>query len=114
MSDLGQRVGRCPVSCQQRENLLVLDMDQAVVRTGILLLRNQSEHLLLGTRGRAPILFRSQGLWLYAPLEERGHSPRSNTRLLNDVRPAAATWVAHAGQRGAPATSCCEFRNSML
>src|ERR1700712_5357552 len=30
-------------------------------------LRNQTEHLLLGVRDRAPIQFRGQGSWLYAP-----------------------------------------------
>ncbi len=26
-------------------------------------LRNQTEHVLLGTRGKAPVLFRGQGTW---------------------------------------------------
>src|SRR5262245_13825056 len=33
-------------------------------------LRNQTEHLMLGIRGRAPIQFRGQGSWFYAPVQE--------------------------------------------
>src|SRR5215211_2172435 len=33
-------------------------------------LRNQTEHVLFGVRGRAPVLFRSQGTWFYAPVQE--------------------------------------------
>jgi N6-adenosine-specific RNA methylase IME4 len=38
-------------------------------------LRTASEHVLLGTRGRAPILFRSQPSWLFAPRREHSHKP---------------------------------------
>ena len=38
-------------------------------------LRNQTEHLLLGTRGKAPMLFRSQGSWMYAPVQEHSRKP---------------------------------------
>ncbi len=33
-------------------------------------LRNSTGHLLLGTRGNAPIVFRSQPIWLFAPKQE--------------------------------------------
>jgi N6-adenosine-specific RNA methylase IME4 len=36
-------------------------------------LRNNTEHLLFGTRGKAPILFRSQPTWLFAPKQEHSH-----------------------------------------
>lgn len=38
-------------------------------------LRNQTEHLLLGVRGRAPIQFRGQGSWFYAPVQDHSHKP---------------------------------------
>jgi N6-adenosine-specific RNA methylase IME4 len=38
-------------------------------------LRNQTEHLLLGVRGRAPIRFRAQGSWFYAPVQDHSHKP---------------------------------------
>jgi N6-adenosine-specific RNA methylase IME4 len=38
-------------------------------------LRNQTEHLLLGVRGKAPVRFRGQGTWLFAPLQDHSHKP---------------------------------------
>ncbi|MCA1675456.1 MAG: methyltransferase, partial [Actinobacteria bacterium] len=38
-------------------------------------LRNQTKHLLLGVRGTAPIRFRGQGSWLYAPAQAQSHKP---------------------------------------
>lgn len=38
-------------------------------------LRNQTEHLLLGTCGKAPVLFHGQGTWFYAPLQDHSHKP---------------------------------------
>lgn len=37
-------------------------------------LRNQTEHLLFGVRGRAPIQFRGQPSCFYAPVQEHSHS----------------------------------------
>jgi N6-adenosine-specific RNA methylase IME4 len=45
-------------------------------------LRNQTEHLLLGVRGRAPILFRGQGTWLYAPVQEHSHKPEEQYAVI--------------------------------
>ena len=42
-------------------------------------LRNQTEHLLLGVRGKAPIRFRGQGSWLYARCRRTATSPRRPT-----------------------------------
>lgn len=38
-------------------------------------LRTQTEHILLGTRGRAPMQFRGQGSWFYAPVQEHSRRP---------------------------------------
>lgn len=38
-------------------------------------LRQQTEHLLLGTRGHAPVKFRGQGTWMYAPVQAHSHKP---------------------------------------
>ena len=40
---------------------------------------NQTEHLLLGVRGKAPIRFRGQGSWLYARCRRTATSPRRPT-----------------------------------
>lgn len=45
-------------------------------------LRNQTEHLLLGTRGQAPVKFRGQGTWLYAPLQEHSHKPEEQYAVM--------------------------------
>ncbi|SHQ95779.1 Transcriptional activator, adenine-specific DNA methyltransferase [Mycobacteroides abscessus subsp. abscessus] len=38
-------------------------------------LRNSTEHLLLGTRGDAPVRFRAQPTWLFAPVQDHSHKP---------------------------------------
>ena len=45
-------------------------------------LRNQTEHLLLATRGRAPVTFRSQGTWLYAPVQDHSHKPEEQYAVI--------------------------------
>lgn len=50
-------------------------------------LRNQTEHLLLGVRGRAPIQFRAQGSWFYAPLQEHSHKPEEQYAIIERCSP---------------------------
>jgi N6-adenosine-specific RNA methylase IME4 len=50
-------------------------------------LRNQTEHILLGTRGRAPIQFRSQGTWFYAPVQEHSHKPEEQYAIIERCSP---------------------------
>jgi N6-adenosine-specific RNA methylase IME4 len=38
-------------------------------------LRNATEHLILGTRGAAPVRYRAQPTWMGAPLQEHSHKP---------------------------------------
>ena len=38
-------------------------------------LRNSTEHLLLGTRGKAPIQFKGQMNWGFMPLQDHSHKP---------------------------------------
>ena len=38
-------------------------------------LRNATEHVLFGTRGKAPVQFRSQPTWVFAPLQEHSVKP---------------------------------------
>jgi len=45
-------------------------------------LRNQTEHLLLGICGKAPIHFRAQGTWFYAPLQEHSHKPEEQYAII--------------------------------
>jgi N6-adenosine-specific RNA methylase IME4 len=50
-------------------------------------LRNQTEHVLLGTRGRAPVLFRSQGTWFYAPRQEHSRKPDEQYAIIERCSP---------------------------
>lgn len=50
-------------------------------------LRNQTEHLLFGVRGSAPMRFRSQGSWFYAPLQEHSHKPEEQYAIIERCSP---------------------------
>lgn len=45
-------------------------------------LRNQTEHLLFATRGRAPVRFHGQGTWTYAPLQDHSHKPEEQYAII--------------------------------
>ncbi|MEU0794868.1 MT-A70 family methyltransferase [Amycolatopsis sp. NPDC005961] len=50
-------------------------------------LRNTTEHLLLCTRGRAPVQFRSQPTWFTAPVQDHSHKPEEQYALIERVSP---------------------------
>jgi N6-adenosine-specific RNA methylase IME4 len=50
-------------------------------------LRNATEHILLGTRGKAPVLFKGQPNWLFAPLQEHSHKPEEQYAIIERVSP---------------------------
>lgn len=50
-------------------------------------LRTQTEHLLLGIRGKAPIQFRGQGTWFYAPRQEHSHKPEEQYAIIERCSP---------------------------
>ena len=52
-----------------------------------LYLRTATEHLFLGTRGKAPILFRSQPSWLFAPRQEHSHKPEEQYSVIERCSP---------------------------
>jgi N6-adenosine-specific RNA methylase IME4 len=45
-------------------------------------LRNATEHLLLGTRGNAPVNFRGQATWTFAPLQDHSHKPEEQYAII--------------------------------
>jgi N6-adenosine-specific RNA methylase IME4 len=51
-------------------------------------LRNQTEHLLLGVRGKAPIQFKGQGTWFYAPVQEHSHKPEESYSIIERCSPS--------------------------
>ena len=48
-------------------------------------LRNATEHLLFGTKGRAPVHFRSQPTWMFAPLQDHSHKPEEQYAVIERV-----------------------------
>jgi N6-adenosine-specific RNA methylase IME4 len=50
-------------------------------------LRNQTEHLLFGIRGKAPVLFRGQGSWFYAPVQDHSHKPEEQYAIIERLSP---------------------------
>lgn len=45
-------------------------------------LHTASEHMLFGTRGRAPMVFRSQPSWMFAPRQEHSHKPEEQYAVI--------------------------------
>lgn len=48
-------------------------------------LRNATEHLLFGTRGRAPVRFRAQPTWMFAPSQDHSHKPEEAYAVIERV-----------------------------
>lgn len=50
-------------------------------------LRNMTEHVMLGTRGKAPVRFHGQGTWLFAPVQDHSHKPEEVYDIIERVSP---------------------------
>jgi N6-adenosine-specific RNA methylase IME4 len=50
-------------------------------------LRNNTEHLLFGTRGKAPVLYHSQPTWLFAPKQDHSHKPEEQYAVIERCSP---------------------------
>lgn len=48
-------------------------------------LRNATEHLLFGTRGKAPVQYKSQPTWMYAPLQTHSEKPDEQYAVIDRV-----------------------------
>ncbi len=48
-------------------------------------LRNATEHLILGTRGHAPVNYRAQPTWMFAPLQEHSHKPEEQYAVIERI-----------------------------
>lgn len=48
-------------------------------------LRNATEHILLGTRGKAPVGFKSQPTWMFAPLQDHSHKPEEMYAIIERI-----------------------------
>jgi N6-adenosine-specific RNA methylase IME4 len=50
-------------------------------------LRNATEHLIFATRGRAPVRYRAQPTWMFAPLQEHSHKPEEQYAVIERISP---------------------------
>jgi len=50
-------------------------------------LRNATEHMLLGTRGKAPVQFNRQPTWGYFPLQDHSHKPEEQFAIIERCSP---------------------------
>ena len=50
-------------------------------------LRNATEHVLFGTRGKAPVGFHAQPTWLFAPVQEHSHKPEELYAVIERCSP---------------------------
>jgi N6-adenosine-specific RNA methylase IME4 len=48
-------------------------------------LRNTTEHLLLATRGTAPVKFRAQPTWINAPVQDHSHKPEEQYAVIERI-----------------------------
>jgi N6-adenosine-specific RNA methylase IME4 len=48
-------------------------------------LRNATEHLILGTRGSAPVNFKAQPTWMFAPLQDHSHKPEEQYAVIERI-----------------------------
>jgi N6-adenosine-specific RNA methylase IME4 len=50
-------------------------------------LRNATEHVLRGTRGKAPVLYRAQPNWGFFPIQDHSHKPEEFHEIVKRVSP---------------------------
>ena len=51
-------------------------------------LRHATEYIIFGTRGKAPILFKSQPNWSFAPVQDHSHKPEEIHKIAERCSPA--------------------------
>jgi N6-adenosine-specific RNA methylase IME4 len=49
--------------------------------------RSATEHLLFGVRGKAPIAYRSQPTWMFAPVQKHSHKPEEQYAIIERCSP---------------------------
>jgi N6-adenosine-specific RNA methylase IME4 len=50
-------------------------------------LRNATEQLLFATRGKAPVLYKGQPTWTFAPLQDHSHKPEEQFAIIERLSP---------------------------
>ena len=50
-------------------------------------LRNSTEHMILGVKGKAPVQFKGQSTFLWAPAQSHSHKPEEQYAIIERVSP---------------------------
>jgi N6-adenosine-specific RNA methylase IME4 len=66
-------------------------------------LRNATEHILLATRGKAPVNFRSQPTWINAPVRDHSHKPEEQYAIIERI--SAGPYLELFARRRPPSTA---------
>lgn len=66
-------------------------------------LRNATEHLILGTRGKAPVNFRAQPTWMFAPLQDHSHKPEEQYAVIERI--SSGPYLELFARRRPPSTT---------
>jgi len=76
-------------------------------------LRNATEHVLFGTRGKAPVQFRSQPTWVFAPLQEHSVKPDEFYAIADRVSGRATKKLELFARRRPPAPNWSVWGNEI-
>lgn len=76
-------------------------------------LRNSTEHLLFGTRGRAPVKFKSQPTWLFAPVGKHSVKPDETYAIIGRVSGGESRKLELFARRRPPAENWSVWGNEI-
>jgi len=76
-------------------------------------LRNATEHVLFGTRGKAPVQFKSQPTWVFAPLQEHSVKPDEIYSIIDRVSGPDTQKLELFARRRPPALNWSVWRNEI-
>lgn len=76
-------------------------------------LRNATEHVLFGTRGKAPVQFKSQPTWVFAPLQEHSVKPDEMYSIIDRVSGRETKKLELFARRQPPAPNWSVWGNEI-
>lgn len=76
-------------------------------------LRNATEHVLFGTRGKAPVQFKSQPTWVFAPLGDHSVKPDEMYAIIDRVSGRDAKKLELFARRRPPALNWSVWGNEI-
>lgn len=76
-------------------------------------LRNATEHVLFGTRGKAPVQFKGQPTWMFAPLHEHSVKPDEMYSIIDRVSGGHTKKLELFARRRPPAPNWSVWGNEI-